>query len=140
MNDMQNDLNTLLQGSHMGIEIYADLLKKIESDSLRRQVYEALEMCKHHENELHKRMHALCLQADDMTVMSTMSAWMEKIKNMTLSDDAEIKRECISSIQMGIDQLQAMMNKHCTADHPTEMLLQTMMEDYHAMHQAFQTT
>ena len=100
------ELYSLLSTSRIGIEFFADLLKKSEYDSQRDRIFTAFEMCKHHIQAINHHFEVLNIEKQECDIKSTMMSLIEKIKNLTLDSRYEIDIACMEFLQEGIQRIE----------------------------------
>ncbi|MDD6466818.1 MAG: hypothetical protein PUF50_01380 [Erysipelotrichaceae bacterium] len=135
--NFENELHALLDNSKVGIEFFADVLKKAESDKLREKIFAAFEMCKHHEQGIYHHLGLLEYPIHESCIKTAMNSLLEKMKNLTLNTDEEIKDACIDFLMEGKEHIH--QYKYTEGlEITTKTLLGTMHEEYLALLTWFQ--
>lgn len=130
------ELYSLLSTSKIGIEFFADLLKKSEHDTQRDRIFTAFEMCKHHTQAVQHHLE-LFEREEPIDVKSTMLSLIEKIRNWTIDSRYEIDVACIQFLQeamLRMELLQELEDLPST----TITLFNKIHHDYIQCHQLFQ--
>lgn len=137
--DLIEELNQLLKGTHMGAFVFEDLREKISDHALREEFHNYLNLIKGHEDMLTR--HIQEVQGDPVDTsgfMGTMADMMSMIKNMTITTDKQVIEEATKSIEMGLKALRDFDDRHFTLSDTMCKELDVMKDDYssiyHSLH------
>ncbi len=133
--DLIEELNQLLKGTHMGAFIFEDLRDKITAVDLKQEFHAYLKLLKEHEDMLNR--HICELQGDPVDssgIMGTLSDMMSMVKNMVLANDNEVIKEAIKSIEMGLKALRDFDDRHFTLSEHMRKEIDIMKDDYHCIY------
>ena len=130
------ELYSLLSTSKIGIEYFADLLKKSEYDAQRDRIFLAFEMCKHHTQAIQHHLELFEIDKP-IDIKSTMLSLIEKIKNWTIDSRFEIDVACSQFLQEAMLQMELLQE---IEDLPstTITLFNKIHHDYIQCHHLFQ--
>ena len=130
------ELYSLLSTSRIGVEFFADLLKKSEYDNQRDRIFTAFEMCKHHTQAVQHHLELFEIE-EIIDVKSTMLSLIEKIKNWTIDSRYEIDVACSQFLQEAMSRMELLQELE---DLPstTITLFNKIHHDYIQCHQLFQ--
>lgn len=107
------DLNELLQGCHMGAQVYQEYLASAKDPLLKRVIVRSLDVFRKHEIELTKRINERHSDASDsIPVMAAVGSFFEKMKAVLAEDDKKILDECIRALGMGLNACQTFKEKY----------------------------
>lgn len=139
--DLVEELNQLLKGTHMGAFVFEDLSEKISDHTLKIEFHRILKLLKGHEDML--TMHIERINGnpvDTAGLMGTMSEMMSMVKNLVIVTDVEIIEEATKSIEMGLKALRDFDDKHLTLDDEMRKEIEVMKDDYsciyHSLHKS----
>lgn len=133
--DLIEELNQLLKGTHMGAFIFKDLGDKIADHNLKEEFHRILKLLKKHEEML--TFHITNIQGepvDTSGIMGTMSDMMNMIKNLIIVTDVQVVEEATKSIEMGLKALRDFDDKHFTIDETMHKEIQIMKDDYSSIY------
>ncbi|MEG0468782.1 DUF2383 domain-containing protein [Amedibacillus sp. YH-ame6] len=130
-NNLVEEINQLLKGSHMGAYVFQDLKEKLKSKELRDVFDQILDNLHTHERALT----ALVISEhgdpqDSAGVKGTIADFMQSVKNMALSNDKEILDEAVKAMEMAIKAIKDFDEKHFTLKEDMEKTIRIMMDDY----------
>ena len=133
----KTELYSLLTTSKIGIEFFADLLKKSEHDYQRDRIFTAFEMCKHHTQAVQHHLELLEIYDNNCDMKSTMLSLIEKIRNWSLNSRYEIDIACCQFIQEAMARMELLQE---IEDLPrtTITLFNKIHNDYLQCHKLFQ--
>lgn len=137
--DLIEELNQLLKGTHMGAFVFEDLRDKINDQELKLNFHHYLELLKNHEEMLTKHIvHLNGEPIDSSGFMGTITDMMSMIKNLVLTDDVQIVEEAAKAIEMGLKALRDFDDKHFTLSETMQKEIDIMKDDYqtiyHSLH------
>lgn len=133
--DLIEELNQLLKGTHMGAFIFEDLNEKISDHDLKKEFHNFLKILKQHEEFL--TQHILVLEGepvDSSGFMGTMADMMAMVKNLVIVTDVQVVEEAMKSIEMGIKALRDFDEKHFTLSETLQKEVDTMKDDYSSIY------
>ncbi len=120
------DLNELLQGCHMGADVFQQYLASTKDPMLKQILIDSLDVFKKHEIELTQRINERNADAtDSIPMMAAVGSFFEKMKAIMADDDKKILDECVRALGMGINACQTFKEKH---DYLEETLLNAVNE------------
>ncbi len=130
--DLIQELNQLLKGTHMGAFLFEDLRDKLMDRDLKQAFHQYLTLLKEHEEMITTHIHKLGGESvDHAGVMGTISDVMSMIKNMTLLDDQAVITEAMKGIEMGMKALRNFDECHFNMSQTLNWELDIMRDDYH---------
>lgn len=137
--DLIEELNQLLKGTHMGAFVFEDLRDKISDHALKVEFDRILKLLKGHEDMLTR--HILAIEGDPVDtsgVMGTMADMMSMLKNMVIVTDVQVVDEATKSIEMGMKALRDFDDRHFTLSDTMRKEIAVMKDDYsciyHTLH------
>lgn len=137
--DLIEELNQLLKGTHMGAFVFEDLRDKISDHALKVEFDRILKLLKGHEDMLTR--HILAIEGnpvDTSGVMGTMADMMSMLKNMVIVTDVQVVDEATKSIEMGMKALRDFDDRHFTLSDTMRKEIAVMKDDYsgiyHTLH------
>ena len=130
------ELYSLLSTSRIGVEFFADLLKKSEYDNQRDRIFTAFEMCKHHTQAVQHHLELFEIE-ETIDVKSTMLSLIEKIKNWTIDSRYEIDVACSQFLQEAMSRMELLQELE-DLPNTTITLFNKIHHDYIQCHQLFQ--
>lgn len=137
--DLIEELNQLLKGTHMGAFVFEDLRDKISDHALKVEFDRILKLLKGHEDMLTR--HILAIEGDPVDtsgVMGTMADMMSMLKNMVIVTDVQVVDEATKSIEMGMKALRDFDDRHFTLSDTMHKEIAVMKDDYsciyHTLH------
>lgn len=137
--DLIEELNQLLKGTHMGAFVFEDLRDKISDHALKVEFDRILKLLKGHEDMLTR--HILAIEGDPVDtsgVMGTMADMMSMLKNMIIVTDVQVVDEATKSIEMGMKALRDFDDRHFTLSDTMRKEIAVMKDDYsciyHTLH------
>lgn len=137
--DLIEELNQLLKGTHMGAFVFEDLSDKISDHKLKVEFHRILSLLKEHENMLTKHIEEVDGNPVDTSgFMGTMADMMSMIKNLVIVTDVEVIEEATKSIEMGMKALRDFDDRHFTLSDEMRKEIDIMKDDYsciyHSLH------
>ena len=139
--DLIEELNQLLKGTHMGAFVFEDLKDKIDSSSLKVEFTSYLKLLKQHEEMLTR--HIMTLQGEPVDTsgfMGTLTDMMSMIKDLVIVSDVQVIEEATKSIEMGLKALRDFDDRHFTLSETMRKEIAIMKDDYstiyHALHKS----
>jgi len=133
--DLIEELNQLLKGTHMGAFVFEDLREKITDAALKKEFQHYLSLLKNHEKMLTK--HISALQGDPVDtsgIMGTITDMMSMVKNMMISDDLQVINEAVKAIEMGLKALRDFDDRHFTLSETMNKEIAMMKDDYQSIY------
>lgn len=133
--DLIEELNQLLKGTHMGAFIFEDLHEKIMDPELAMEFANYLRILKRHEQLLTR--HIVQLEGDPLDtsgIKGTMADLMSMMKNLTLANDEQVLEEALKSIEMGQKALRDFDDRHFNMSENLCKELSIMKDDYSIIH------
>ncbi len=125
------DLNELLQGCHMGAQVYQEYLASAKDPMLKRVLVHSLDVFKKHEIELTERINERNSDAtDSIPVMAAVGSFFEKMKAVMADDDKKILDECIRALGMGLTGCQNFDEKHPDLEETLRNAVKDLEKDY----------
>ena len=133
--DLIEELNQLLKGTHMGAFIFEDLSAKITAHDLKVEFKRILKILKKHEEMLTQHITELDGEAVDTSgFMGTMTDMMGMIKNLIIVTDIQVIEDATKSIEMGLKALRDFDDKHFTLSQTMQKEIQIMKDDYSSIY------
>lgn len=133
--DLIEELNQLLKGTHMGAFVFEDLRDKIEDHSLKIDFGNFLKLLKNHEEMLTRHIEVLQGEpVDSSGFMGTMSDMMSMIKNLVIVTDVQVIEEATKSIEMGLKALRDFDDRHFTLSETMRKEIALMKDDYSSIY------
>lgn len=137
--DLIEELNQLLKGTHMGAFVFEDLRDKIDNHDIKVEFDNILKLLKGHEDMLTK--HILEVNGnpvDSSGFKGTMTDMMSMIKNMVLLSDEKVVEEATKNIEMGMKALRDFDDRHFTMSETMRKEIAMIKDDYstiyHTLH------
>ncbi len=120
------DLNTLLEGCHMGSATFQEYLSQTCSSHLKTTLTEALTIFRHHETALKHHIEALGESCqDEIKIGGIFAEFFEKMKAELAVNDRQLLDYAVRGIDMGLKACQDFKKKH----HGLQMDLLKSVED-----------
>lgn len=133
--DLIEELNQLLKGTHMGAFIFEDLSDKISDHQLKQEFHRILKRLKNHEEMLTSHISELGGEPVDTSgFMGTMADMMNMIKNLVIVTDVQVVEEATKSIEMGLKALHDFDDRHFTLSEKMQKEIQVMKDDYSSIY------
>lgn len=137
--DLIQELNQLLKGTHMGAFVFEDLLEKLNEAGLIQEFQHFLSLLKGHEVMLTRHIQELNGEpVDSSGLKGTIADMMTMIKNMVIATDTEVIQEAKKAIEMGKKALQDFDDRHFTLSETLTKEIAMMKDDYdciyHTLH------
>lgn len=133
--DLIEELNQLLKGTHMGAFIFEDLGDKIADHNLKCEFHRILKLLKNHEEMLTRHISEIHGEPVDTSgFMGTMADMMNMIKNLVIVTDVQVVEEATKSIEMGLKALHDFDDKHFTLSETMQKEIQIMKDDYSSIY------
>lgn len=124
-------LNELLQGCHMGAQVYQEYLASAKDPMLKRILVRSLDVFKKHEIELTKRINERQTDAtDSIPIMAAVGSFFEKMKAVMADDDKKILDECIRALGMGLNACQTFKEKYPNLEETLMNAVNDLERDY----------
>lgn len=133
--DLIQELNQLLKGTHMGAFVFEDLQDKISDHDLKCEFKKILKFLKAHEEML--TGHILEIQGEPVDTsgfMGTMVDMMNMIKDLVIITDVQVAEEALKSIEMGMKALRDFDDKHFTLSETMQKEIDIMKDDYSSIY------
>ena len=125
------DLNEILKGCRMGVNVFRDLLAEAQNDRFKAILKQALDIFHHHEIELTVRIRSYCCTVDDSeSLMASVSELMEKFKAVMADSDEELLKNAIHAMDMAMKACRVFDEKHPAVPETVREVLDQLMEDY----------
>lgn len=133
--DIIEELNQLLKGTHMGAFIFEDLSDKIADHNLKGEFHRILKLLKNHEEMLTRHITELSGEpVDSSGFMGTMADMMNMIKNLVIVTDVQVIEEATKSIEMGLKAIRDFDDKHFTISQTMAKEIQILKDDYSSIY------
>lgn len=137
--DLIQELNQLLKGTHMGAFVFEDLREKITGQDLKSDFHSYLKLLKNHEEMLTRHILAAGGEPVDTSgFMGTITDMMSMIKNMVVTGDLQVVEEAIKAIEMGLKAIRDFDDRHFTLSETMRKEIDIMKDDYqtiyHSLH------
>ncbi len=131
-----DDLTTLLEGCNMGINTFLDYVKETNSNQLKNELVNSIEVFKNHEKHLKNHIKTLGVRASGETKISVLVAeFFEKIKAQTSPDDRKILDLAINGIDNALKAVQDFKKKHAHMNEETKSAVEELENDYKKIYQ-----
>ncbi len=125
------DLNELLQGTHMGASTFKEYLSQARNGELHTLLEESLALFHTHEKELtHRILDRGGNPEDDVPVMGMISSFFEKIKTMMAENDEQILDYALRALDMGMKSTKQFEEKHASENMEAAQLAEEMIKGY----------
>lgn len=135
--EIVKDLNTLLQGTSMGINTYRDYLHSAQAEELRKRLSEALRVFEKHEMDLKEHIQNLDSSYEKTVSFSgIMAEFFEKIKAELAENDRTLLDYAIKGIDMALKAAQDFKKKHHDLEQKLLHAVDEMEEDYRSIYQS----
>lgn len=132
---LNEELNQLLKGAHMGASIFENLREKLKSEMLKGEFDEIMEKFRMHERSLTALVVASHGEAADTAgIMGTMADMMNKLKNLLLDTDKEVLEVAVKDIEVAVKAVHDFENKHYILNDNMEKIIQIMIDDYSSIY------
>lgn len=137
--DLIEELNQLLKGTHMGAFVFEDLRDKIQSHELKLEFHRILKLLKTHEEMLTRHIQVIHGDpVDTQGVMGTMADMMTMLKDLLIVSDVQVIEEATKAIEMGMKALRDFDDRHFTLSDEMRKEITIMKDDYsciyHSLH------
>lgn len=133
--DLIQELNQLLKGTHMGAFVFEDLREKIEGEALRLDFHQYLKLLKNHEEMLTRHIISVGGEPVDTSgFMGTISDMMSMIKNMVVATDVQVVEEALKAIEMGLKAIRDFDDRHFTLSETMRKEIDIMKDDYQSIY------
>lgn len=137
--DLIQELNQLLKGTHMGAFVFEDLREKLTDAGLKQEFQHFLSLLKNHEAMLTKHIQEIHGDpVDSSGLKGTIADMMAMLKNMVIVTDLEAIKEAKKAIEMGKKALQDFDDRHFTLSETMTKEIAMMKDDYdciyHTLH------
>ena len=137
--DLIEELNQLLKGTHMGAFVFEDLSDKISDHTLKVEFQRILKVLKQHEEMLTQHIEEVDGNPVDTSGFKGMMAdMMSMLKNLVIVTDVEVIDEATKSIEMGLKALRDFDDRHLTLSDEMRKEIDIMKDDYlciyHSLH------
>lgn len=134
--DVVHDLNTLLEGCHMGASTFHDYLEQTQAISLKTVLNNALMVFRKHEIALNHHLEALNEDSEEeIKLGSIMAEFFEKIKAQMATDDRQLLDYATRGIDMGLKACQDFKKKHEHLHHDLLQSINELEKDYKKIYQ-----
>lgn len=138
-NKLNEELNQLLKGTHMGASIFEDLYDKVKSEKLKNEFHEILDKFRLHERSLTSLIMANDGEAADTAgVKGTITDMMYKIKNVMITNDKQVLDEAVKCMEGAQKALHDFQGRHKILADNVEKVIHIMQDDYgtiyHTLH------
>lgn len=138
-NKLNEELNQLLKGTHMGASIFEELRDKLSSDKLKKEFHEILEKIRMHEYSLTALVNANHGDpVDNAGIMGTITDIMYNVKNAFIDNDKQILEEAIKCMKSAMKALHKFDERHYIEDENLTKTLSIMKEDYESIYHMLQ--
>ena len=133
--DLIQELNQLLKGTHMGAFVFEDLSEKIEGQQLKLDFHHYLELLKNHEEMLTRHIISVNGVPEDTSgFVGTVTDMMSMIKNMVVTGDLQVVEEAIKAIEMGLKAIRDFDDRHFTLSETMRKEIDIMKDDYQTIY------
>lgn len=133
--DLIEELNQLLKGTHMGAFVFEDLRDKLSDETLKREFHHILTLLKRHEKMLTRHIEEVHGDPVDTSgFMGTMTDMMTMLKNMIVISDEQVIKEAMKSIEMGAKALRDFDDRHFTLSDEMRKEIEVMKDDYSSIY------
>lgn len=134
-NKLNEELNQLLKGTHMGASIFEDLYDKVKSEKLKNEFHEILDKFRLHERSLTSLIMANDGEAADTAgVKGTITDMMYKIKNVMITNDKQVLEEAVKCMEGAQKALHDFQGRHKILAENVEKVIHIMQDDYGAIY------
>lgn len=134
--EVVHDLNTLLEGCHMGAATFLDYLNQTRSVSLKAVLTEALNLFRKHEAALNHHLEALDHNSEEeLKIGGILAEFFEKIKAELAVSDRQLLDYAIRGIDMGLKACQDFKKKHHDLHHDLLKSVNELEKDYKQIYQ-----
>lgn len=133
--DLIEELNQLLKGTHMGAFVFEDLRDKLSDEVLKKEFHNILTLLKRHEEMLTRHIEEVHGDPVDTSgIMGTMADMMTMLKNMVIISDEQVVKEATKSIEMGLKALRDFDDRHFTLSDEMRKEIDVMKDDYSSIY------
>lgn len=134
--DIIHDLNTLLQGTHMGSSTFMDYCNATQSKDLKKALNHALTIFRKHEEALIQHLRRLDeKQSENSSLGSFFAEFFEKIKAELANNDCTLLDYAIRGIDMALKAVQDFKKKHHGLQQDLLDAINDMEKDYRKIYQ-----
>lgn len=138
-NELNEELNQLLKGTHMGASIFEELRDKLKSDKLKKEFHEILEKLRMHEYSLTALVNANHGEpVDNAGIMGTITDIMYDIKNMFIENDKQILEEASKCMESAMKALRKFDDRNYILGENMSKTFAIMKEDYESIYHMLQ--
>lgn len=133
--EISEDINQLLKGTHMGASVFEQLRENITSEKLKKEFHEILEKLRMHEYSLT----ALVIAnhgdpMDDAGIMGTLTDVMYHVKSAFIDNDKQILNEAAKCIASAIKAIHKFIERHGVINENVKKTLAIMKDDYESIY------
>lgn len=133
--DLIEELNQLLKGTHMGAFVFEDLRDKISDHTLKTEFDRILKILKGHEDMLTRHIQEVNGDpVDTAGIKGTMADMMSMLKNLVIVTDVQVIDEATKSIEMGLKALRDFDDRHFTLSETMQREIEAMKDDYSSIY------
>lgn len=134
-NKLNEELNQLLKGTHMGASIFEDLRDKLKSEKLKEEFHGILEKLRLHERSLTSLIMVNDGDAvDSAGIMGTITDMMYSLKNMLITEDKQVLEEAVKCMATAQKALHDFQSRHKILSDNIKKTIHIMQDDYGAIY------
>lgn len=134
-NQISEDINQLLKGTHMGASIFEQLRENIASEKLKKEFHEILEKLRMHEYSLTALVIANHGEPiDNAGIMGTLTDVMYNVKSAFIDNDKQILKEAVKCMEAAIKAIHKFIERHGVINENVKKTLAIMKDDYESIY------
>ena len=133
--NMVTELNQLLKGSYMGIQIFEDLKTKLQSEQLRKEFHGIIDKFHMHAHSLSALVQTCNGEpVETAGVKGVITEVMETIKNLKIRNDCQILEEAVRNMDAAMKALNKFISTYPIENEHMRKILRIMQEDYESIY------
>ncbi len=131
---MAEELNQLLKGSYMGIQVFESLQKQLESEQLIKEFHKILDKFHMHAHSLTALVQT-CHEkpVENAGAKGLLTSAVEMIKDIMIVNDKQVLQEAVKNMDTAIHAVELFLQRHPIENEEMMKTIRIMQEDYESI-------
>lgn len=131
---MVEELNQLLKGTYMGIQLFESLQEKLESELLMKEFHQILDKFHMHAHSLSALIQT-CHEdpVENAGVKGMIASAVEMIKDIMIVNDRQVLQEAVKYMDTAIHAVNMFLQRHQIENEKMIKIIRIMQEDYESI-------
>ena len=131
---MVEELNQLLKGSYMGIQLFKSLQEQLESEQLIKEFHQILDKFHMHAHSLTALIQT-CHEkpVENAGAKGILTSAVEMIKDIMIVNDRQVLQEAVKHMDTAIHAIEMFLQRHQIENEKMVKIVRIMQEDYESI-------